>query len=96
MHIISDNSSFDYNLTKKTHMSLLGPKDYKSSTLSLSHKRNLITSRNKNFKVGKRWSHMRQEMVHYFQNKVEVIGFASPRIGKVLKFRGHEVVSEEF
>ena len=32
---------------------------------------------------------------HYFENKVEVIGFASPRIGKVLKFRGHEV-SEEF
>ena len=36
-----------------------------------------------------------KEMGHYFQNKVEVIGFASPRIGKVLKFRGHEV-SEEF
>ena len=34
-------------------------------------------------------------MGHYFENKVEVIGFASPRIGKVLKFRGHEV-SEEF
>ena len=29
-------------------------------------------------------------MGHYFENKVEVIGFASPRIGKVLKFRGHE------
>ena len=28
------------------------------------------------------------EMGHYFLNKVEVIGFASPRIGKVLKFRG--------
>ena len=34
-------------------------------------------------------------MRHYFENKIEVIGFASPRIGKVLKFRGHEV-SEEF
>ena len=34
-------------------------------------------------------------MEHYFENKVEVIGFAGPRIGKVLKFRGHEV-SEEF
>ena len=34
-------------------------------------------------------------MEHYFEHKVEVIGFASPRIGKVLKSRGHEV-SEEF
>ena len=34
-------------------------------------------------------------MRQYCEKKVEVIGFASPRIGKVLKFRGHEV-SEEF
>ena len=35
-----------------------------------------------------------QQECYYFENKVEVIGFASPRNGKVLKFLGHFVSSE--